>query len=107
MAPISVTIFTGFLGSRPKFVENTTLIHLYRRGWKNELDPQVPPQVSPGLQDCFTEERIWGCTRWDIHPPATPLGVELMRMPLRYSVDSQLAKQSNLSAVSEILNGCM
>ena len=29
------------------------------------------------------------------------------RASLLHSVDSQLAKQSNLSAVSEILNGCM
>ena len=36
-------------------------------------------------------------------PPPPPTGSS----PLSQTVDSQLAKQSSLAAVSEILNGCM
>jgi hypothetical protein len=65
MAPISVTVFTGFLGilARTKFVENARLTHLFCRCRKNELDSQVSPQVSSGLQGRFAEKRIWGCPR--------------------------------------------
>ena len=40
-------------------------------------------------------------------PDKTDRSGDSPRVSLLRSVDSQLAKQSNLSAVSEILNGCM
>jgi len=61
MAPISVTVFTGFLGiyARAELSKNAIiLICLCRRCWKNELDSQVPSPITSRLQGRFVEKRI-------------------------------------------------
>lgn len=64
MAPISVTVFTGFLGIiQVKLVGNAMLICLHRRCGKNEPDPQVSPPIASRLQGRFAKERIRGCPR--------------------------------------------
>ena len=83
---IPVTIFTGFLGA------GKTSIIL-------SLLPQLPKEHRVVLlKNEFGEIEGW-------HFLIALLGSRLIPSPQK--VDSQLAKQSNLAAVSEILNGCM
>jgi G3E family GTPase len=91
---IPITVFTGFLGA------GKTSIIL-------SLLPQLPSNYRVVLlKNEFGD--IEGSYRY---PTRSPIHVMLI---IYYyyclyitSVDSQLAKQSSLTAVSEILNGCM
>jgi G3E family GTPase len=83
--PIPITVFTGFLGAG-----KTTLLL--------SLLPQLPKHYKAVLlKNEFGD--VEGTNYY------------LVRLSYRnadlLAVDSQLAKQSSLTAVSEILNGCM
>ena len=87
---IPITVFTGFLGA------GKTSIIL-------SLLPQLPTDYRVVLlKNEFGD--IEGSCYYVSYPSRSPiLTIILPLIP----VDSQLAKQSSLTAVSEILNGCM
>ena len=89
---IPITVFTGFLGAGktsiilsllPRLPQNYKVVLL-----KNEFG-----DVEGGFRQVLLR-RVMGLRR-------------TMTSDLAFSVDSQLARQSSLAAVSEILNGCM
>lgn len=81
---IPITVFTGFLGAGKTSIILSLLPRL-PEGYKVVLLKNEYGDIEGG--------------------PST--GVEELLALMQAVVDSQLAKQSSLTAVSEILNGCM
>lgn len=84
--PIPITVFTGFIGA------GKTSIIL-------SLLPKLPQDYKVVLLKNEFGDVEGGFSSLHIH--------RSIDSTADYLVDSQLAKQSNLEAVSEILNGCM
>lgn len=84
MASIPITVFTGFIGAG-KTTIILSLLSKLPKGYKAVL-----------LKNEFG----------DIEGTTISHDIRLLENDVR-SVDSQLAKQSSLMAVSEILNGCL
>lgn len=87
--------------------------------WKNEHHLIFTTPTAEGLQSGPTKERVWRCRRCLLvtslttshdhagSPPQHTWSEISDCEPRSSAVDSQLAKQLSLAAVSEILNGCM
>lgn len=92
-APVPITVFTGFLGAG-----------------KTSIILSLLPQLPKGYR-CTLLKNEFG----DIEGMFDTLLIYLLTggptkiwmLGHEHQVDSQLAKQSSLASVSEILNGCM
>ena len=81
---IPITVFTGFLGAGKTSIILSLLSQLPK-----DYKAVLLKNEFGNVEGIFIVQLIWLLYSFD------------------YSVDSQLVKQSNLAAVSEILNGCM
>ena len=91
---IPITVFTGFLGA------GKTSIIL-------SLLPQLPSDYRVVLLKNEFGDIEGSCHVSYPRSPIQPVTNNIQSLLSLTPVDSQLAKQSSLTAVSEILNGCM
>lgn len=83
---VPITVFTGFVGAG----KTTTILSLL-------------PKLPKGYSACLLKNEFG-----DVEGRILRINEQYhYLLPPIQSVDSQLAKQSSLAAVSEILNGCM